>query len=253
LLLSLPAAVGAARASVPFGSFLTKPVSSVNELAALTRKDRVLASRFSRHFGMQGSAIADYFEKNLTISALPRSGRYTVYYVTPSGRIVVHRKYLKAGTKVFVAFNGQPILDVKCGNPMSKYLPKPIAQAKPPVKVAEAPEPVPVTTALVQPPEVKPAEPVAPEPVKMEVLAEPPAELPPVAPVATKGASWLIPGLLGVGAVGAISGGGGGEEVIPEPTGFFALSMGMLSLLAYASRRSRQRATHKKQERSDEK
>jgi len=261
LSLFLPTAVHAAKASVPPGSFLTKPVNSPSDLANLVRHDKVVASRYSKHYGMKSTELAEYFQKNFKMSVLKKTGKYTWYYIGKNERIMRHTKQLKAGTKVFVTFNGQPVMDVKCGNPMTKTLPKPpiavkslkqtiAEQPKPP---APPPTPAPTTeTVLTQ--AVLPPDP-ATAPVQMEVLAEPPIELPPppeVVPppvpviLAEKSKSSFLP-LLGLGAVGALAGGGGGgggggmPPVVPEPSSLLVLGMGGSCVLLPILHRRRNR------------
>jgi len=213
---------------MPPGSFLTKPVGSPSELANLVQTDKVVAQRFSKHFGMDPSSLAEYFRDNLKLTTLAKSGQYRVYFITKGGKITLHKKRLKAGTKMFVAWNGQLILEGRCGNPMTKTLPQ-----RP--KVSVVPEPPPTTplapTAVVEPVQVE-IPPLAPEP-EVEVLAEPPIEL-----VTAPAARWLLPALLGAGAIGALGGGGGGEPV-PEPTGLLVLSLGGASLFFYSCKRRR--------------
>lgn len=240
LLLGLTVAAESAQPRVPPGSFVTKPVSTPAQLADLVKQDRVAALRYSKHFGMEPAALQEYFRNNLSVSSLDKTRTFTVYYIAQNGRIIPHQKRLKAGTKVFTAFNGQPVLDVTCGNPLTKTLPKVVAQ-KPVVEaVKPAPEPVPVVQPTAPEPEpVQVAEaPVAPEPVKVEVLAEPPTELPaPTAPPISmvKSTGWLLPGLLGAGAIGALS--GGRDEPVPEPTGVLVLTIGGMGLLVSAFKR----------------
>jgi len=229
LLLSLPVASKAAKSKVPPGSFLTRPVSSASELAKLVREDKVTALRFSKHFGMDPAALALYFEDHLSVSTLKSSQRFTVYFIAENGRIVTRKKTLKAGTKIFVGHDGQPVMDIACGNPFAKSLPKvpKVAKAVPPVfpKPLVLP-PEPVVPAVTEPPPPTVENPSVAEvlseplePVEVEVLATPALEFPPAA-------IWLIPSLIGVGALA-----GGGNGPIPEPTSLFVLGTGVVGLL----------------------
>jgi len=229
LLLSLAAAAEAAKAKMPPGSFLTKPVGSASELADLIKQDKIAASRYSKHFGMDAPALAQYFRENLRASKLDKPGRYTVYFIAKNGEIVAHKKNLKAGIETFIAWNGQLILEGKCGNPVTKTLPKP------PEKIAVAPliEPSP-SPAVVEPAPVVAEAPVAPEPT-VEVLAEQPVEVPKVKGIQ----QLLIPGLLAAGAIGFAGGSQSESTPIPEPTGLLVLGTGGISLLAYCCKRRR--------------
>lgn len=228
LLLSLPVASKAAKSKVPPGSFLTRPVSSASELAKLVREDKVTALRYSKHFGMDPAALALYFQDHLSVSTLKSSKRFpTMYFIAENGRIVTRKKTLKAGTKIFVGHDGQPVMDIACGNPFAKSLPK-VAKAVPPVfpkPLVLPPEPVVPAVTEPPPPTVESpsvaevlSEPL--EPVEVEVLATPALEFPPAA-------IWLIPSLIGVGALA----GGGGNGPIPEPTSIFVLGTGVVGLL----------------------
>jgi len=228
-LLLLFGSAEAAKAKMPPGSFLTKPVAGPSELADLVKQSKVVAQRYSKHFGMDPSSLAQYFHENVKISTLSKTGKYTVYFIAKDGKILQHKKRLKAGTKIFVAWNGHLILEGKCGNPVTKTLPKP------PVKVTVAPTvqelpttPPPPPTAVVEPVQVAAeAPPPVPQP-QVEVLAEPPIELP----------SMLIPGLLAAGALG-FAGGGRNEQPVPEPAGLLVLGLGGASLLIHCYKQRR--------------
>jgi hypothetical protein len=240
MLLLMPSAVLAAKTSMPPGSFLTKPVATVADLAAVVRNDKLVGQRYSKHFGMQPEVLARYFEENLSVSSLSKKTTYTVYFIAKDGRIVSHRKTLRAGTKVFVNWNGEPVIDVKCGNPLTKTLvAKPVVKID--VPIIQIAEPV-VELLPSTPEETKLEQPVA-EPVqitqeepKMMVAAEPPTELTsPVTRVAPL-QYLLVPGLLG--AVGLLGGGGGGGgEPIPEPSSLLVLGFTCMGVLVRCFKR----------------
>jgi hypothetical protein len=250
ILLILPAmlctsAVHAAKAKrMPPGSFLTSPVGSVDQLAQAVKKDETLAARYAKHFGMASSGLSEYFSKNLKLSTLSKPGAFTVYYVTRSGRIKVHKKWLRAGTKVFVDPKGTPVILVICGNPLVRELIQPVAEVKaPPAPVQPTPvvsEPAPLPVEIAETP-------IA-EPIETQVLSEPPMEVHLLTPepmaissqaaASSSGKSgWFIPGLVGVGA--AVSGGGGGSHhvnVVPEPGSLILLASG-ISYLGFIFRK----------------
>jgi hypothetical protein len=95
----------------------------VSALVKEVRTDPVVRARFARHFHVSGAYVADYMQKNLVESYVPRTGNYTVYCVGPSGRVYPTVQHLHGGVRVFAMRNGDPVLKWKCGNPMVSYLP----------------------------------------------------------------------------------------------------------------------------------
>lgn len=221
LLIAFPAVAGAAKVVMPPGSFITEPVKDAEELARLVELDDLVARRYAKHFGMDAQDLAWYFRDNLKLSTLNESGKFTMYYIAPDGRIVVHKKWLRAGTKIFVDFTGQPIMDVKCGNPFVKTLRKPAVKVKPIVKAMPEPPPPPTPPVEVAqvPPPVEPVE---------KVLPAAPMELLPAVTSSSK--DWVLPVLVGGGML-AGGGGGSSEDPVPEPGALLALGMGAGALL----------------------
>ncbi len=225
--------VGAATSRMPYGSFLTRPITDVNDFAELLRRDRVVGQRFARHFGMSAGALADYIEKHGRIKGLSNSHYYLEYFIDKRGQVHKHHKWLRPKHKVLFV-NGTPVLDVQCGNPMTMSLPKFPEPPKPAARVTQAPPPVvrpgpraPAPPPAVAPPPADVAEP--PEPPAPEVVEEPgptapappPAEAPPPAQVVTAppeapvtpgrgGQSWLLPILAAVGIGASVDDGGNG-------------------------------------------
>lgn len=225
LSLLLTTAVLFAKTNMPAGSFLTKPVTSSAELAKLVREDKLVGLRYSKHFGMETAVLAKYFEENLTVSTLSKTATYTVYFIAKNGNIIAHKKQLKAGTKVFLNWNGEPIIDVKCGNPMTKSLPmKPVVQVDtPPIQITEPTVALLPVNPIVEVPSTPEITPTLEEEPTVMVAAEPPEELTPVTRVAPL-QYLLVPSLLG--AVGMLGGGGGGGTVVPEPSSLLVLGIG---------------------------
>lgn len=204
--------VQAASTRVPYGSFLTRPVSSAADFAQLLRQDKVVAQRFADHYGMNNDALADYFEKYGKVVTISKSGSYVEYFIDRYGRVQKHHKLLRPGTKI-LAVKGTPVLDLRCGNPMNKALPKIVEKVDPIVQEEiQAPAPAPAPEVLQEPTP-------APQPV-VQVLAEKPLEYPtPVAVTSAPRASelvWLLPG--GLVGLGTLSGGSDnpGPPPIPE-------------------------------------
>lgn len=230
LLLLLTTASLFAKTSMPVGSFLTKPVTSGAELAKLVREDKLVGLRYSKHFGMEPSVLAAYFEENLTVSTLSKSTTYTVYFIAKNGNIIAHKKHLKAGTSIFLNWNGQPILDLKCGNPLTKSLPtKPVVRVDtPPIQITEPAVALLPSNPVVEPPLTPEIAPTLEEEPTVMVAAEPPVELTPITRVAPL-QYLLVPSLLG--AIGMLGGGGGGGTVVPEPSSLLVLGIGGASML----------------------
>ena len=231
-------------ATMPYGSFLTRPISDGDDLAQLLRRDKVVARRFANHYGMSNDAIADYIEKYGQVVTLSQSKNYVEYFIESSGRVRKHHKLLRPGTRILVV-KGTPVLDMRCGNPMNKTLPKIVERVQPMVQeTPPPPAPAPVQPqALETPPLVQVLEqpvappPPAPEPL-VQVLSEKPMEYPAIAssPGITE-LAWLLPGLVGLSTLG----GGSSNAVVPEPTGLMVLGFGAAGFVLTCSRRLRNR------------
>ena len=227
-------AVGATQ--MPYGSFLTRPVSDINDLAQLIREDRVTAQRFADFYGISNDAFADYIEKYGEEYTVRKSTSYIEYFIDGGGKVKKHHKIVRAGTKLLV-IKGAPVMDLRCGNPMVRTLTLIVEKVEPIVQETPAPE----QPAAVLEPEVfqEPPPPPAPEPV-VQVLSEQPMEYP--TPIASnpvpKELAWLLPGLLGLGTLG-----GGGETAVPEPTGLMTLGLSGAGFVILCYRRRRSRAT----------
>lgn len=219
---------------MPVGSFITSPVGTPEELAQLVERDNIVAQRYCAHFGMDALELADYFCQHLSVQKLNESCEFTVYYVTPSGRIVPHKKILRAGTKVFVTWTGQCVMDVKCGNPVVKQLPKKLA-TKPPVLEPANPTLV-ASAAPIAPETTLQASTFAPALTEEAVLVPPPVEIVAAAPISIT--QLIIPTLL-AGAVGMLHSSGG--TPVPEPTGLIVFAVGSIGLVAQLSKRRRGR------------
>jgi len=117
--------VTAAPVRTPVGSFLIYQVSSVNSLVNEVNSSSVVRSRYSKIYGIPPKSIAAYFKNNLRIMTLSKPYSGTDYFVSKYGKLVVGRKSLKPGVKVFALADGRPVLQWSCGNPLSTVLPKP--------------------------------------------------------------------------------------------------------------------------------
>jgi hypothetical protein len=231
LLCALPFA-HAAKNPVP-GAYFTRPVSGVNDLCKLMQEDPKVAARFTKHFGMSTGDLCAYFKDNLSLAKLQQAGRYTEYFIDVHGRMLSHIKYVNTGIPVLVTADGTPVIDMRCGNPMMKRLPKPIAKAKPKieVKVAQQQQETPPVVAPVPIPVVTPPPPApAPAPVEpvTQVLGQAPQEISFAPAAIASGVAALIP-LLGAGAV---SGHSTPPTAVPEPSSMLVLLSGITGLAA---------------------
>jgi hypothetical protein len=220
----------AATTRVPYGSFLTRPVSGAADFAQLLRQDKVVAQRFADHYGINNDALADYFEKYGQTITISKSNSYLEYFIDKYGRVQKHHKLLRPGTKI-LAVKGTPILDLRCGNPMNKALPKIVEKVEPIVQELPAPAPAPEPEVLLEP---------APAPAPVQV-AEKPLEYPTAVTVAVaprvNELVWLLPGLVGLGTLG-----GGNEPGPPIPeTSALLLGVGGTGFVLAWYRRLRNR------------
>ena len=248
MVLTCPILVQAAPSATPPGSFIERTVSNPEDLARQIETDKLVGQRFARHFGMSVKDLADYIRKNLRISQLKSSGKFTTYYISHGDRVRVQTKTFKAGRRVFVGPDGKPVLDAVCGNPLVKGLPKIVVKVEPEQAVVQPP-PAPVTPEPVKPepppvvaelpttvppvePPVQEVPPMAqdlnvPEP-QVEVLNLPPVEFSSAASLLSSG---IIPGLLTAAAASVVLDGGGNPPV-PEPTGLLVLGSSFSMLAA---------------------
>ncbi len=218
---------------VPPGSYLEAPVNTIEELCTQIQENPIVAARFSKHFGIPASEVVSYLTDYGRMKHLTVAARYTEYYVDVRGRMVSHVKFLPVGTPVVVMSDGTPVMDMRCGNPMYKSLPRPVAKAKPVVtqvaqSVQETPPPPPVVPPIVEapPPPPAPVEPVT------QVLGAAPQEISFSPAAMGAGVLALLP-LLGAGAVT----GSGNINVVPEPSGMIALLTGAVALVGMIRRR----------------
>lgn len=227
--LAMPA--DAATSRMPYGSYLTRPVNDAHDFARLLRQDRVVAQRFADHFGMSNDAIADYIEEHGRVRTLSQAGSYVEFFIDKRGKAHRHFKRLRPKHRVLFV-NGTPVLDLECGNPMTKSLPaipRPqVTQAPPPVvrqprPVAPPPPPPVEQPAPPAPPEVEiteqPPAPIAPPTPEVEVLPGPQVEYPAPAeaPPPSRRPNFLLPILIGAGIVALDDDGNPPPEPPPPP------------------------------------
>lgn len=225
----LPAVQAAER--VPPGSYLESHVNSIDELCAQIQENPTVAARFAKHFGIPADEVVAYLKDYARMKPLTTTARYTEYFIDVRGRMVSHTKLLPAGTPVVVMADGTPIMDMKCGNPMYKRLPKQIAKAKPVITqvaqaIQETPPPVFPSIVAPTPPPPAPVEPVT------QVLGAAPQEIR-FSPAIGAGVLALLP-LLGAGGV---NGSSNVTPPVPEPASALVLLTGTIGLVTVIRRR----------------
>lgn len=89
----------------------------------MVRSDPALAARYARHFSTTSYGVSDYFGKKLTLIRLRRPATTSVYYYNSRGNVSRGKRVMPAGTLVFATESGEPVLDWRCGNPLTSTLP----------------------------------------------------------------------------------------------------------------------------------
>lgn len=191
------------------------------------------------------SAEVIAFLSNLKLARFKQSGTYRVYSVPPDGSIKMSIRNFREGTPVFADVFGNPVLILKCGNPLDRGPKDPGVQTEP--------DPGLETTATTEMregelspeglPELDELTAMTPD---VPTLADLPEEIitinespiPLIIPASPFGGGWLL-GLLGGGF---ILGGGGsddnpGDTVVPEPATLGIMAIGAGGLLLRRARR----------------
>lgn len=234
----------AATPYMPHCSFLMKSATSAHEVANTIRTNRVVAQRFANHYGINNDAIADYIDRNGKVVTVTQPTVFTEYYVDSMGHTHKHQKRVQAGTKILVV-QGKPIMDLRCGNPLTKALPyvappRPIAKVPPAKPLAPPPPP----EVAVVPPTPPPPPPAAPPP-PVVVTPPPPAAVAPVQQVSRR--TTPFPWWIVLGGAAFIH---TGEEKTPIPpppppkipeASTLALGIGGMGVVFAAFRRHRGR------------
>ncbi|MEN6370818.1 MAG: PEP-CTERM sorting domain-containing protein [Armatimonadota bacterium] len=117
------ATVSAHAAKAAKGSFLVSSVTTVDQLSQQVIDDATVAARYAKHYKMSRNAVVDYFQKSLRIGKLTKDYETTVYYIRDKADISLERRTLPAGSYVFVATDGTPVLEGRTGNPLGDSLP----------------------------------------------------------------------------------------------------------------------------------
>jgi hypothetical protein len=185
------------------GSFLKYRANSAGELVSILRNDPTVCVYYAKHFGTTMTGVLDYFDSHLRLMRLRKSMTTDVYCLRP-GKILSHKRVLPAGTLVFASESGQPVLDWRCGNPLTSVLPGPKATrtGRAPTKQTNSKTKIASGKSSTQAATTAVATATAPGNVVEKVLALPPAELTPT--VATSVAAipqYATPAITVVGAV----------------------------------------------------
>jgi hypothetical protein len=223
----------------PSGSFLRNSVSTPDELSLAVSVDRIVAARYERYYHMSADKISEYFRTNLTEGTLKHAGTYTVSFID-GNRIVSHRVRLQAGEEVFFASGGIPVIEVRCGNPISAALPSsPVRSASAAGAKAEREDSL--TSSDAQPASTDVAEIITPEYEKTEVAGiQQVSELTavPATTVETLGRSGLnltelASGLASLGALSMVSSKKThNTPPVPEPSALLVLVGGVGSVIS---------------------
>ncbi|MBI2844586.1 MAG: PEP-CTERM sorting domain-containing protein [Armatimonadetes bacterium] len=266
-------------AKMPKGSFLMSPVSNVEQLAKQVTDDPIVAARYAKCFSMSRNLVVDYFEKNLRIGRLRSDFETTIYVVSEKVDLSTTTKVLQKGSYVFVAPDGQPLLEGRTGNPLLDYLPLPMKVGAAVSSGTGAAGPVDATA-------VAGSGPAAVDNVVTKVLSSNPVEIGTAAtvlpvgevaplavvggaaslesvvdivasmPVGATGAAFGVPGIgvilplaAVVGGAALVGAGGGGSDStssqapvdtqIPEPATMTMLAIGASALALRLRRRRR--------------
>lgn len=231
-------AAGVCSAQMPPNSFLVRPSDSASGVAQQARQNPVVMDRYARHFQMTPDQVVTMLS-SLRLDTIKQDAYYDVYNVPSSTGEIRSRKLLvKKGTKVLVDANGTPVIWLACGNPMTRtdtvsMKQSPTALSGPmDVTSLSMPKTGPVETNLAT---IQPTAPITPD---VTFTTPPPTENI-VSSQNNSGAPFA--GLAGLGLLPTllIGLGGGGGNVIPEPTTIILLGSGVAMLAARIRRRAR--------------
>lgn len=224
-------------------AFLNVRAVTVPQLVNQVRNDPTVMDRFRRHYSMSDTEVIAHLS-SLRLARITKAGTYKVYSVPPDDSIKMSVRNFREGTPVFADSFGNPVLILKCGNPLDRG-PKNPGVAKNPDPSLEG-EP---TTTLREgelPGEgldelelmaMTPETPVIGD-LPEEIITINESPIPIIVPAGSFGGGWLL-GLLGAGLV--IGGGGSddnpGEIVIPEPATLAVLAVGAGGVMLRRTRR----------------
>ena len=230
-------AAGVCSAQMPPNAFLVQPADSANAVVRQAKMNPIVMDRYARHFQMTPDQVVRMLS-GLHLETLADDTYFDVANVpSTSGELRSRHLLLKKGTKVLSDANGTPVLELSCGNPLTRIDTTSLRQApavsKPmDVTAITVPKGGAVETNLSL---IQPTTPVTPD---VNFVTPPPAggvvttETNNAAPFAGLAGLALLPTLL----IGLGNGGGGG---VPEPATMLILGTGCALIAARVRRRSR--------------
>ncbi len=233
LLAALSCTASSAAPRTDPGSFLVYKADSVDSFVSQVTSNKRVAALYARHYGIAPSKLADYFRKNIKIKTIDKPYPTTVYFISKGNVIKQKQRVLKAGSKVYVGPNGLPLLEWRCGNPLSKKLPSVVADAGAPTP-DWAVKPAPVAEVAAAAAEALPQ--------AVPIAAAPTLALENVAPAAG-GFALSQPLMILGGAIPMLIGGvavkNSAPPPVPEPSSLLTLVMGASGVMLYIRRKPR--------------
>ncbi len=226
-------------------AFINYSVHSVAELVKEVKNDPAVADRYERHFGMSKAEVIAYLG-GLHSARLSHDEVFHVYSIPPDGHVKVHTQRLHRGERIFADQNGNPILMMICGNPLTKgpavvtehTISTPKTHGVPPtpinVNIVATPPPL----AMAPPPQI-PAELPCPPAPPTEVATTTYTTTNNTTNVSKAAGATVVVGALFLG----ISSGGHGHHghtppPVPEPASMSVLALGIGGLLMRRRKKS---------------
>lgn len=238
--------------------YLRGPANTHEALMRAIKTDPIVMDRYMRHFTMTREEVILYFS-TLRWARLERGGPHMVYNVPAStGQLRVRTLNLPQGEPVWVDRWGNPVLQVVCGNPMTRGPKRPETPNKVTGRTTtiveeelkEIPNEVGASREVVAAvPPIEPELPIIAAVPEVNVIEMPSTYGPDVITEVVRrgggGFSWLaLPGAAAIFFIGGDGGGGGGGGVppgdppVPEPATMAALLTGAGFYLARRRRRA---------------
>ncbi|MEN6370557.1 MAG: DUF6777 domain-containing protein [Armatimonadota bacterium] len=222
------------------GAFILEKADTVQALVDQIASNKAVSSLYVKHYGMSEDRIIKYFEQNLRLVTLKKPIKVTTYFVSRNNRILSKQRLIPAGTKVFATPSGEPVLEWRCGNPISKQLPfvetaenpkspTTLVASNPPIEIGTLPDAL-VTSVETTPVLVPAASTIAPA---MQAAIEPQV----IASPNLSAMKVLVPALLG--AVAVRSSNNNTSPEVPEPMSILTLMAGAGGVLLQYKKKNR--------------
>ncbi|MEQ1821467.1 MAG: PEP-CTERM sorting domain-containing protein [Fimbriimonadaceae bacterium] len=224
------ASLPALAARPDLNSFLNRPAFSIKQVISQMKADSEVRERYRRHFSMTDRDLYAYFG-TLRMSPLKKPSILRVYSVPPNGRIKMHTEKFSVGTPVYVDIVGNPVMIVKCGNPLTMGTSDKVGESE---VASEVGEPIKELRALSEP------RPESSEVITPKMMAFTP-EASSIPGVTTTGTSaipivaavplgQLLLGALGIGTLTLLDD-TTDDTPLPEPATIAALGIGLAGIL----------------------